>query len=114
MRRLWIILLTFVLAGALGVAAAQGSSSSSKKTTKKTTTTTEKSEASSAKIDINSASKDELMTLKGIGDVTADKIIAGRPYKTKRDLLTKKIVGKKEYEEIKNQIVAHGGESTKK
>ncbi len=113
MRRLWITLLAFMLAGALGVAVAQGSTSS-KKTTKKTSTTTEKSEASSTKIDINSASKEDLMTLKGIGDATADKIIAGRPYKTKRDLVTKKIVGHKEYQEIKDKIVAHGGETTKK
>jgi DNA uptake protein ComE-like DNA-binding protein len=67
------------------------------------------------KIDINSATRDQLMTLKGIGDKTADKIIAGRPYKSKRDLLTKKIVGQKEYDEIKDQIIAHqaGGESAK-
>jgi len=63
--------------------------------------------AKADKIDINSASKDELSTLPGIGDKTADKIIAGRPYKTKRDLLTKKIVAASTYDKIKDQIIAH-------
>lgn len=59
------------------------------------------------KIDINSASKDQLATLPGIGDVISQKIIDGRPYNTKRDLLTKKIVGQKEYDKIKDSIIAH-------
>ena len=59
------------------------------------------------KIDINAASKDELATLPGIGEKTADKIVAGRPYKTKRELLTKKIVPSSTYDKLKDQIVAH-------
>jgi competence protein ComEA len=62
---------------------------------------------SAPKIDINSASKEELMSLPGVGDATADKIIAGRPFKSKSDLTKKKIVGSKEYDKIKNHIVAH-------
>ncbi len=59
------------------------------------------------KIDINSASKDDLMKLEGVGDVTADKIIAGRPYKTKTELLNKKIVNKSTYAKISDKLIAH-------
>jgi competence protein ComEA len=70
---------------------------------------TEKSSSSKSapKIDINSASKEDLMSLPGVGDATADKIIAGRPWKSKSDLTKKKIVGSKEYDKIKNHIIAH-------
>lgn len=70
------------------------------KTAKKT------EEMKAPKIDINSATKEELMTLTGIGDATADKIIAGRPYKSKADLVSKKVVTKKEYAKIKGMIIA--------
>ncbi len=63
-------------------------------------------EMKAPKIDINSATKEELMTLTGIGDVTADKIIAGRPYKSKAELVSKKAVTKKEYAKIKAKIIA--------
>lgn len=58
-------------------------------------------------IDINTASKDELVkALPGVGDVTADKIIAGRPYSNKRQLVSKKIVTEKVYTKISDQIIA--------
>src|SRR5262245_51623081 len=43
-------------------------------------------------IDLNSATKDQLMTLPGIGDAYADKIIANRPYKMKTELTTKNVI----------------------
>jgi len=58
------------------------------------------------KMDINSASKEELMKLPGVGDATADKIVAGRPYKTKRELLSKKIVGPATYSKIRMRVIA--------
>jgi competence protein ComEA len=71
------------------------------------TTKTKIAAKKSPLVDVNSASKEELDALPGIGDAIAQKIIAGRPYRTKRELLTRKIVPKSTYEKIKDQIIAH-------
>jgi len=57
-------------------------------------------------LDINTASQEELQALKGVGDVRAKAIIAGRPYKGKDELWQKKIVPKGIYKGIQNQIIA--------
>jgi DNA uptake protein ComE-like DNA-binding protein len=64
------------------------------------------------KIDINSASKDDLMKLDGVGEAISAKIIANRPYKTKRDLLTRKIVNQSTYDKITDKIIAHAAKPT--
>jgi len=93
-----VLLLPFALAqtGAKQSPAAGQQSSSS----------TKSSATASSKIDINSATKNELQTLPGVGDATAQKIIDHRPYKAKNELLNKKIVPKTTYDKIKEQIVA--------
>ncbi len=57
-------------------------------------------------IDINSASKEELSSLPGIGDAYSSKIIAGRPYHTKTDLKTKGILPAGVYSKISGMIIA--------
>jgi DNA uptake protein ComE-like DNA-binding protein len=59
-----------------------------------------------AKIDINTATKDELMAFKGIGDKYSDKIIAGRPYARKDQLVSKNILPEATYKKIEAQIIA--------
>jgi len=58
-----------------------------------------------SKININTASTEELDTLPGVGPVTSQKIISNRPYGSIEQLLTKKIVNKSVYEKIKDLIV---------
>ena len=58
------------------------------------------------KLDLNSATADELATLKGIGPVRAEAIIKGRPYKGKDELVRRKIIPQSVYERIREDVVA--------
>ncbi len=113
MKKLWVIVIATALALSLSMLA-QDSKTKDKdqKQDQAASTAFDKGvEPVAGKIDINSASKDDLMKLKGVGDATADKIIAGRPYRAKNELVRKKIVTQPVYDRIKDHIVAHRTEA---
>ncbi len=96
--RILILLAAVTLLSSLGVAQAAGSAASSKSTMSQM--------ASTDLLDVNSATKDQLDALPGIGAAYSQKIIDGRPYKAKTDLVRKKVLPQATYNKIKDKIIA--------
>jgi DNA uptake protein ComE-like DNA-binding protein len=116
MNKAWTRLLILVFSGSIAIstsafAAAQtgetGTVPEMNATPAQSSSASAKSKAAADKLDINSATKEQLDALPGIGEAFAQKIIDNRPYRTKRDLVTKKVIPQTTYEKIKDQIIAH-------
>ena len=57
-------------------------------------------------LDLNTATREELAKLPGVGDACADKIIAGRPYKTKNELVSKKVLPESACKKVQSHVIA--------
>src|SRR3954464_5434031 len=57
-------------------------------------------------IDLNSASRDDLMKLDGIGEVRADAIIRSRPFRAKTELVERRVIPEALYEKIADKVFA--------
>lgn len=95
-KRCWLVLLAAITLTAQTNAPKSGAA----------TTKASASDKKGTLIDINSASSGELDTLPGIGPAIAKKIIEGRPYRAKTDLVTRKVIPQSAYDKIKDQIIA--------
>ena len=98
-------LLSLLVIPALLLAVASPSFAGVKQGGTKTTTTTTATKPAEL-VDINSATKEQLATLPGIGDVLSQKIIDGRPYTSKTQLKSKNIVPAATYDKIVKLIIA--------
>lgn len=95
--------LAFVASGALGLGQIAGSVQAARSAGEKA----EPGAMQGPALDLNTASAADLKTLPGMGDAYVRRVIEGRPYTAKNQLVTRGVLPKEAYERIRDRIVAH-------
>ena len=102
-----LVALALALALPAQDAGKKGKAAPAKTEAKKATDTGKSAAAKSAElVDINTATKPQLMEIPGIGDAYSDAIIKNRPYKRKDELVAKKVLPQAVYDKVKDRIIA--------
>ena len=105
-RKTLVNLLVLFVSLSLSAGSAFAQSKAGAKKTEPAAKSEKKADKKGELLDINSATKPQLMSLTGIGDAYAQKIIDGRPYRAKDQLVQKKIIPQATYDKISEQIIA--------
>jgi competence protein ComEA len=105
-RRLTLLVMAFVLALSPLAALAQSKPSAPPPPPPKKEAVKKELAKKTDLVDLNTATKDQLVAVPGIGATIAQKIIDNRPYKTKDELVSKKVVSEMNYAKFKDYVIA--------
>jgi competence protein ComEA len=103
MKKLWVVCFVLILALTCISTSACGQENKAETEKKKPEGSVKRT---APLVDLNSATKEELAELPGIGPAYSERIIKGRPYTRKDQLISRNIIPKATYEKIKALIIA--------
>ena len=104
-KQLLLSFIAFLIAACLAVPMG-AQTKTTDKTPAKAAATTAAAAKAGALLDLNTATLEQIKALPGIGDVYSKKIVAGRPYQRKDQLVSKSIVPQATYDKIKDLVIA--------